>query len=215
MAPWHRGDGLVIYRVAIGRVLTRRVALRRNLSDSLCDLDVFSLSQLSLCTSYVPYHSCHIIRVLLCWGVRRGILSAGRGVRSDRTILPCSNELLVFVRLSSFILVHPRSSSFILVRLACPFHWLLARAHTLQGQAGIQVGNACWELYCLEHGIPPDGTIALGQARSAARTMPSTPSSLRPAPASTCRAACSSILSRLSSTRCAPGPTASSSTRSS
>ena len=37
---------------------------------------------------------------------------------------------------------------------------MLARAHTLQGQAGIQVGNACWELYCLEHGISPDGTIA-------------------------------------------------------
>ena len=27
------------------------------------------------------------------------------------------------------------------------------------GQAGIQVGNACWELYCLEHGIQPDGTM--------------------------------------------------------
>lgn len=26
------------------------------------------------------------------------------------------------------------------------------------GQAGIQLGNACWELYCLEHGIKPDGT---------------------------------------------------------
>ena len=25
------------------------------------------------------------------------------------------------------------------------------------GQAGIQVGNACWELYCLEHGIKPNG----------------------------------------------------------
>jgi len=25
------------------------------------------------------------------------------------------------------------------------------------GQAGVQVGNACWELYCLEHGIQPDG----------------------------------------------------------
>ena len=25
------------------------------------------------------------------------------------------------------------------------------------GQAGIQMGNACWELYCLEHGIHPDG----------------------------------------------------------
>lgn len=28
------------------------------------------------------------------------------------------------------------------------------------GQAGVQIGNACWELYCLEHGIRPDGTIA-------------------------------------------------------
>lgn len=25
------------------------------------------------------------------------------------------------------------------------------------GQAGVQIGNACWELYCLEHGIRPDG----------------------------------------------------------
>eukprot|EP00494_Astrolonche_serrata_P006779 UN06804 len=25
------------------------------------------------------------------------------------------------------------------------------------GQAGIQVGNACWELYCMEHGINPEG----------------------------------------------------------
>jgi tubulin alpha len=27
------------------------------------------------------------------------------------------------------------------------------------GQAGCQMGNACWELYCLEHGIQPDGMI--------------------------------------------------------
>ena len=25
------------------------------------------------------------------------------------------------------------------------------------GQAGVQIGNACWELYCLEHGISADG----------------------------------------------------------
>jgi len=25
------------------------------------------------------------------------------------------------------------------------------------GQAGVQIGNACWELFCLEHGIQPDG----------------------------------------------------------
>ena len=28
------------------------------------------------------------------------------------------------------------------------------------GQAGVQMGNACWELYCLEHGIQPDGTMS-------------------------------------------------------
>ncbi len=27
------------------------------------------------------------------------------------------------------------------------------------GQAGVQVANSCWELYCLEHGISPDGNI--------------------------------------------------------
>jgi len=27
------------------------------------------------------------------------------------------------------------------------------------GQAGVQMGQACWELYCLEHGILPDGTM--------------------------------------------------------
>ena len=28
------------------------------------------------------------------------------------------------------------------------------------GQAGVQMGNACWELYCLEHGITPDGFMS-------------------------------------------------------
>lgn len=27
------------------------------------------------------------------------------------------------------------------------------------GQAGVQIGDACWELYCLEHGIQPDGIL--------------------------------------------------------
>ncbi|XP_067931771.1 tubulin alpha-1 chain isoform X1 [Watersipora subatra] len=27
------------------------------------------------------------------------------------------------------------------------------------GQAGVQIGNACWELYCLEHGIEPSGLV--------------------------------------------------------
>jgi len=28
------------------------------------------------------------------------------------------------------------------------------------GQAGVQSASACWELFCLEHGIHPDGTMA-------------------------------------------------------
>ncbi|PFX20480.1 tubulin alpha-1A chain-like isoform X1 [Stylophora pistillata] len=31
------------------------------------------------------------------------------------------------------------------------------------GQAGCQMGNACWELYCLEHGIQPDGLMPSDQ----------------------------------------------------
>ena len=27
------------------------------------------------------------------------------------------------------------------------------------GQAGVQMGNACWELYCLEHGIHPGNGV--------------------------------------------------------
>ena len=32
------------------------------------------------------------------------------------------------------------------------------------GQAGVQIGNACWELYCLEHGIGPDGVMPVEKA---------------------------------------------------
>merc|ERR1712121_150637 len=32
------------------------------------------------------------------------------------------------------------------------------------GQAGCQIGNACWELYCLEHGIQPDGHMPSDKA---------------------------------------------------
>ena len=34
------------------------------------------------------------------------------------------------------------------------------------GQAGVQIGNSCWELYCLEHGIDPDGTIQPSSSKS-------------------------------------------------
>ena len=36
------------------------------------------------------------------------------------------------------------------------------------GQAGIQMGNSCWELYCLEHGINPDGRLSNDDSSDAA-----------------------------------------------
>merc|ERR1712168_40530 len=32
------------------------------------------------------------------------------------------------------------------------------------GQAGCQIGNSCWGLYCLEHGIQPDGHMPSDKA---------------------------------------------------
>ncbi|ESO85800.1 hypothetical protein LOTGIDRAFT_179477 [Lottia gigantea] len=34
------------------------------------------------------------------------------------------------------------------------------------GQAGVQIGNSCWELYCLEHGIKPNGEIPDDQLKT-------------------------------------------------
>ena len=52
------------------------------------------------------------------------------------------------------------------------------------GQAGVQIGNACWELYCLEHGILAFNLMDRCQATSQVTkqlvvvTIPSTPFSV-------------------------------------
>ena len=38
------------------------------------------------------------------------------------------------------------------------------------GQAGCQIGNACWELYCLEHGLEANGTKSTENTSSETRT---------------------------------------------
>ncbi|KAK4882347.1 hypothetical protein RN001_005666 [Aquatica leii] len=38
-----------------------------------------------------------------------------------------------------------------------PGHREVIQLHV--GQAGVQIASACWELYCLEHGIQPDGNL--------------------------------------------------------
>merc|ERR1712042_190682 len=38
------------------------------------------------------------------------------------------------------------------------------------GQAGCQIGNSCWELYCLEHNIKPDGSMMDNESESCLNT---------------------------------------------
>uniref|UniRef100_A0A3B4AL86 Uncharacterized protein n=1 Tax=Periophthalmus magnuspinnatus TaxID=409849 RepID=A0A3B4AL86_9GOBI len=40
------------------------------------------------------------------------------------------------------------------------------------GQAGVQTGNACWELFCLEHGVGPDGAFLEGPTEPNSREDP-------------------------------------------
>ncbi|KAJ3584821.1 hypothetical protein NHX12_015316 [Muraenolepis orangiensis] len=80
------------------------------------------------------------------------------------------------------------------------------------GQAGVQMGNACWELYCLEHGIQSDGQMPSdkthGGGDDSFNTFFSETRNMFPGQ-------CSSTWSPPSSTRCGPEPTASCSTLSS
>lgn len=45
------------------------------------------------------------------------------------------------------------------IKIASVFQGEIIQIHV--GQAGVQVANACWELYCLEHGILANGCKTL------------------------------------------------------
>jgi len=48
----------------------------------------------------------------------------------------------------------------VVFRVNCPLLFFQRECISIHvGQAGVQMGNACWELYCLEHGIQPDGQM--------------------------------------------------------
>lgn len=54
------------------------------------------------------------------------------------------------------------SSSKIVIVLDLIAGWFFFQRECISlhiGQAGVQIGNACWELYCLEHGILADGQM--------------------------------------------------------
>ena len=62
---------------------------------------------------------------------------------------PTASQFIIMRQ--SYLTSHPLTTSSSLVQREC------ISIHV--GQAGVQIGNACWELYCLEHGIQPDGQM--------------------------------------------------------
>ena len=67
------------------------------------------------------------------------------------TICSKSNSMFLFWTHSGFyLLTFENLLSFSFKRECISVH---------VGQAGCQIGSACWELYCLEHGISPDGQM--------------------------------------------------------
>lgn len=57
---------------------------------------------------------------------------------------------------------HPHKADFLyhnFVSTTCVIFFQRECLSVHLGQAGVQMGNACWELYCLEHGIQPDGQM--------------------------------------------------------
>ena len=52
------------------------------------------------------------------------------------------------------------------------------------GQAGCQIGNGCWELFCLEHGIQPDGQMPSDKVRAPNKALFTR--IIRPSPRSSC-----------------------------
>lgn len=85
---------------------------------------------------YFPLTLCWIVDPVVFQSVSIYILLSSR-----KPAICCGTQDLVFIELNFIYFYRVLTSN---MRECLSIHI---------GQAGIQVGNACWELYCLEHGI--------------------------------------------------------------
>ena len=96
----------------------------------------------------------HAIYVLRYRKQKPAIGSPSKPVASFETCHNLQESASLF---AAYLAVGPHSLTFYSVSLLQANMREVISIHI--GQAGIQVGNACWELYCLEHGIQPDGQM--------------------------------------------------------
>ena len=116
-------------------------ALRLWDSDSISAPSVFGEVSHNFFSTFLPNLYCPLT---LCWIVDLVVfqsVSIYILLSSRKPAICCGTQDLVFVELSSIYFYRVLTSN---MRECLSIHI---------GQAGIQVGNACWELYCLEHGI--------------------------------------------------------------
>jgi len=82
------------------------------------------------------------------------------------TIMWTFNGIYNYYNIRKIVVCHNNPTHVQLSIRNCSIQGEVVSVHI--GQAGVQIGNACWELYCLEHGISPSGQqLAISNVREA------------------------------------------------
>lgn len=79
---------------------------------------------------------------------------------SQRTHTQIPHRIIIYARKSEWLII----LNFTFTKISTGLFCLILQRECISvhvGQAGVQIGNACWELYCLEHGIQPDGQVSV------------------------------------------------------
>ena len=117
----------------------------------------------SLCLQWFQILVCHLVWQKLIYHTQIKVLHASLWRNLKTKIYLCSVLRRIVNLIQSFeaILAYEFSLNISLVYFKTwrdlSLDVSLVLIHV--GQAGVQMGNACWELYCLEHGIQPDGQM--------------------------------------------------------
>ncbi|THH11723.1 hypothetical protein EW145_g464 [Phellinidium pouzarii] len=121
-----------------------------------------SVSEQQYMTEVVPMHGLSLWAYIMTYFTKRGTMKAAKGKSKtmDGMKKPTSRVFCSFARVCSrFPLPSPPPTSFSDHRIPTKMREVIS-VHV--GQAGVQIGNACWELYTVEHGLSPDGRLVEG-----------------------------------------------------
>ncbi|GLB33981.1 putative steryl acetyl hydrolase [Lyophyllum shimeji] len=120
-----------------------------------------SVSEQQVRTHVVPVHGLRMWDGIVRYFGKETSKQARKGARHVGCIVG-RHAFLNFEEGKSAVFVLP-SCSHSFIFLHTPFLLKMREVISVHvGQAGVQIGNACWELYTVEHGLSPDGRLVEG-----------------------------------------------------